>query len=536
MASPQLSEEAGTVQIDEPLLNVKNIQGNIIPGFNKDFQVLLFLKIENGKESNFRRWLEALIPGVTTMEHVLAFRSFLQKEQGATKLREGSPKLKLTWRNIAFSHAALERLGVCKVGDFKDEAFTEGLTPERSTRLGDPTGEDDEGNPRNWVVGGPDNEADVLLIVASDDRADLWDEVTRIENSIYAPPKMKDKKPERSGLRIIFKQYETNLPDSREHFGFRDGLSQPGVRGQVPDSPGGYLTRGYKIADKPGQDAVWPGEFVFGPGYPKQDPHNLTKPGPPSLDKMTAPEWAEDGSLLVFRRLRQDVGAFHKFLHDTARKLNSGDPNLLGAKCVGRWASSAPIVLTPNKDDVTLAQAKENNDFKFKEKDFEGAFCPFASHIRKVYPRDDVLSSEETLPPENQSLNESISQTHRLLRRGIPYGGPSLSSPTAPFPDTVDRGLLFLAYQTSIENQFEFLQRQANNPDFKEKRAGYDPIIGQNGQAKTRERYFMVAFKDKDGKEQQRSVPIPDEWVIPTGGGYFFAPSIKVLQLLANLI
>ena len=67
-----------------------------------------------------------------------------------------------------------------------------------------------------------------------------------------------------------------------------------------------------------------------------------------------------------------------------------------------------------------------------------------------MYPRGDVKESEV--------------QTHRLLRRGIPYGEPSLSSPTAPVPDTedADRGLLFLAYQTSIENQFEFLQDQAN--------------------------------------------------------------------------
>ena len=77
-----------------------------------------------------------------------------------------------------------------------------------------------------------------------------------------------------------------------------------------------------------------------------------------------------------------------------------------------------------------------------------GQVCPVAAHIRKVYPRGDEKESEV--------------QRHRLLRRGIPYGEPSLSSPTAPVPDTEDaayRGLLFLAYQTSIENQFEFLQR-----------------------------------------------------------------------------
>ena len=37
-------------------------------------------------------------------------------------------------------------------GDFKDDAFREGLTEDRAKEiLGHP-----EGNPENWVVGGPD--------------------------------------------------------------------------------------------------------------------------------------------------------------------------------------------------------------------------------------------------------------------------------------------------------------------------------------------------------------------------------------------
>src|SRR5262249_24395355 len=155
-----------------------------------------------------------------------------------------------------------------------------------------------------------------------------------------------------------------------------------------------------------------------------------------------------------------------------------------GAKCIGRWASGAPILRAPEQDNAKWAQDdSKNNDFTFTEEDPDGEVCPFAAHIRKAYPRDD----------------ESITQTHRLLRRGIPYGEPSLSSPTMPLPDTIDRGLLFLAYQTSIENQFEFVQRQlANKPNFKEDGAGYDPIIGQN-QSDDRKRFFRVTFKDLNG-------------------------------------
>jgi deferrochelatase/peroxidase EfeB len=99
---------------------------------------------------------------------------------------------------------------------------------------------------------------------------------------------------------------------------------------------------------------------------------------------------------------------------------------------------------------------------------------------------------------------------------------------TKPSDDTVDRGLLFIAYQTSIENQFEHIQKVANNPWFKEGNPGYDPIIGQNNSGIPRTFSLTTG-----GKTQSVSLPMTG-WVIPTGGGYFFAPSIKVLKRLVN--
>jgi deferrochelatase/peroxidase EfeB len=109
------------------------------------------------------------------------------------------------------------------------------------------------------------------------------------------------------------------------------------------------------------------------------------------------------------------------------------------------------------------------------------------------------------------------------MRRGIPYGESVLGVPS-PTPEQLaaDRGLIFVSYQASIVAQFEtVLRRWANRPNLP-RPGGHDPIIGQNARGGGRQRFVEFA----DGK---RCI-LDAEWVIPTGGEYFFAPSVSAVR------
>jgi Dyp-type peroxidase family len=571
---------------EEPVLRIHNIQGAILPGFSKSHRILLSLRVNRGTPTQlagFKCWLKAQLPFIATAEEVLAFNK-LFKATRVRRKREGT--IKSTWMGLSLGFGLLRDLNQ-EADQFTDAAFRAGLA-KRSEALGDPV--DGPFQAEKWLVGGPRNEADVLVVIESDERADMLDELLRVEQSILQFNRA-------AGgplLEILFADEGANLPGTlsgHEHFGFLDGVSQPGIRGTLsadrtdvltlrqnpgkrdlpkdPTQPPSTTNKINPAQGKPGQDLLWPGEFVF--GYPRQIPKEAKDakglnphPGPNSLleregEGNAAPAWAADGSYLVYRRLRQDVGGFHRFLHDQAKALGVKDPanasaaRMVGAKLVGRWPSGAPVPRTPNDENAKLADDDcRNNHFEFggdtdliprrsgdpsacvdddpsvqAKEDLEGARCPFSAHIRKTYPRDD---ESDTVT----SLKEWDTQTHRLLRRGLPYGPVSASTPDAPVFDDTDRGLQFLAYQTSIEDQFEFvIQNWVNNPDFKDTDSGHDPILGQNGvTGENRKRFFTVTIPDPadSTKVTPTVLETKADWVLPTGGGYFFTPSLSAIE------
>jgi Dyp-type peroxidase family len=485
----------------EPLLRLGRIQGNSVAGFRQDHQAFVFGRITRAPA--FREWLAAVVPTISTARQVLDHNARFRELRDAA----GSEPAELvaTWRNIAFSAAGLRRLvGARPVAAFLDDAFREGM-PVRSGLLGDP--HEGPGSPARWRFGGTAaTEPHLVVTVASDDAGIRDREVERLVAGAR-------------GWRPVWVQPGDNLPGAmagHEHFGFRDGISQPGLRGRGSRGPGDLVTPRDPGLPRPlrsrfarsGQPLLWPGQVVL--GAPAQNPLDPVRPAP--RRPLPGPPWCRDGSFLVIRRLRQDVAGFWALARRVGRATGR-DPIAAAARLVGRWPGGAPLVTSPDRDDPAQ---ERRNDFVYEATDPDGARCPFAAHIRKVNPRD--------VTPEQGGASDTL--TRLMLRRGIAYGPPTAAEPwRLRRDDGVDRGLVFAAQMASIVDQFEFLPQNWTNDPLQPEGGGHDPLIGQEDAGARRR--FVEMPRASDGAPVR--IRIDREVVVPTGGGYFFAPSTAAL-------
>lgn len=501
--------------IEEPILELNDIQGNIIPGFKKDSQHFLFFRIVD--PSLARVWLHALAPRLSTAEEVLASHALWK--QMRQRLGRDPDTLDFLFLNCAISAQGLSKLGVPDVDRFDDIAFKLGLEA-RATTLGDPPkGSGQPGAPDTWVFGAGDRRPDLVLTLAADD----LDWAIAAEQTLIAEA-------QQHGLAFVHSDRGRVRPGAmagHEHFGFKDGISQPAIRGRKSELAEDFVDPRTWPTDPafdpyrtrfaaPGRPLVWPGHFLF--GYPRQlrDSPETQRPS----SNPVGPDWASNGSFLTYRRLNQDVLKFRAFLQTTtdAFRQNGFDPNLtlerLGARLVGRWASGWPVARDPFTD---RGSGGGENYFRFVEAttvplpndplplnmaDPDGQICPFAAHIRKVNPRDD----DTDLGPKERTFQKYI------LRRGITFGPEVEDQPEA------ERGLIFAAFQSSIVDQFEFLMNDwVNDADKPHSAGGVDPILS------TRQNTTIRLVQGN----QTFDCPVPGGWITASGGEYFFSPSIR---------
>jgi Dyp-type peroxidase family len=521
--------------VAEPVLRLANIQGDVIPGFHRSHEMFLFLAVDDAAAA--RVWLAGQAEGVTSAEDVMGLR---RPDRDGRRMGEAKLRSPAVWRNVALGRGGFALLGL-DPDRMADEAFRGGMAA-RSVDLGDPRDAARPGHPSKWSVGGAANPADVLVILASDDADALAAAGAAAEASL-------------AGLRLVHRQDGQLLPGEVEHFGFVDGISQPAPRGRASAAPEDFLvSRTLPPEDpdagrlaKPGQPLLPAGQFVFGYEWLKDrmPRSGLGRAGPAAGDRA---DWSFDGSLIVVRQLRQDVFAFRDFLAAEAGRLSAEpgfaglDAEALGARLVGRWKGGGPLARFPDGEQIP-ANRFEFNHFGFAEgarpmaaregeeetevagapADPDGLRCPMSAHIRKVNPRD--ATTDRGGGPETLLT--------MVLRRGIPYGAPlpeGAASPEAD-PEAGRRGLMFVCYQASIVDQFEVLNSRWMNREFvPESGAGHDLIVGQNNRpGEGNER--RCPLRSAGAADEAATVRAVADWVVPTGGGYFFVPSISTLRL-----
>ncbi|MCE7008485.1 Dyp-type peroxidase [Kibdelosporangium philippinense] len=474
-----------------PLRHSDDIQGDILAGFRKDHETVLLLRFPDDQRP-VRKWLRLMIPQIATTRQVAAFNA---EFSAARHARAGIDPAGLspTWVNLSLTYAGLKFL----MGEepFPDttlpgvQAFIHGAFARAEIN-----GDEGDSAPDHWLFGREDQPVHAVLTIASDEQAQL--ELRASELRVAAA---------RAGLTVAFEQVGATLPGDakgHEHFGFKDGVSQPGVRDFDRPDPRDPI----HVDGKPGTRILPAGEFVI--GHPK-----LTGDAPP------LPDWTRNGSFQVVRRLAQDVPAWWAQAGAARRQLEQEGVELppgtgtewLAARVVGRWRSGASVAHNPNTEPPTKPGAPDDNLISYAT-DENGHTTPHFAHIRKTNPRDGIAGDFKN------------ADTRRIIRRGIPFGQPfDPSSGAGHGPDT-DRGLVFIAYMADLAEQFEFLQqRWINDKDFFQTDAGHDPVIGKDSD---------ITLK-LDTKPEGKKLHFA-QFVRTEGTIYAFAPALTTLRDLAG--
>jgi len=288
-----------------------------------------------------------------------------------------------------------------------------------------------------------------------------------------------------SGFALLAIEAMRSWPDAqnntREHFGFTDGISQP-------------LTDGPPAAPTFWKDRVERGEVLL--GYPNQRGDG---PYPPQEDRLL-----DNGSFLVLRKIRQRVDVLDALLkrHYPNSDAASAQARIaIRERMMGRRQNGQPLVTGNNN-----AGSGNLNDFDYA-RDSNGAQCPFHSHARRTNPR-----AGEHIP--------------RIVRRGMSYG------PRDEAELATERGVYFMAHCASIAEQFEVIQRWvAGGNSSGVGSAQSDPYLGVPPPGERR----VYRFLDDAG--QVLRVELGDQPLTELQWGlYLFVPAIAALKSLDRIV
>jgi Dyp-type peroxidase family len=429
-----------------------------------------------------------------------SFKNWLKKADFLTS--DKAPLDQEKALQIAFTMAGLQKLGLAKetLNEFP-QPFQLGMNG-RSEMLGDIG----EAAPEKWRWGNQTSLHGMIIFFGASDKyeGDLKELLIDLD---------------KNGVLVTEKLSSQQLAGAKEHFGFKDSISNPEVVSKE---------------DKQAPNEILPGELILGykneynklgisPRIYGDDPCELKKVSDGVYD------FGLNGSFLVFRQLKQKVDSFWKSMQESTTSHEAAVR--LASKMVGRWPNGNPLASTndPNAPEMADQISFDYSDDSFGEK------TPLTSHLRRSNPRNSHEFFESKYPL-------TFEKKHRIMRRGRPYGKPTVASmDIKAMQNTTDnqeeKGLLFLALNASISRQFEFIQNNWNiNPKFAASYNDSDPVTGNSN------RDLDDHFLDDDlkptftipGAPFPKKVPRFMNFVQMVGGAYFFLPGKKAIEYLAK--
>src|SRR5271156_3034129 len=374
------------------------------------------------------------------------------------------------------------------------EAFVAGAAG-RANLIGD-TG---PSAPQNWV-GDFGKGCDHVLVTLNAISPDAMTSYTERLSALFAAGDAFKEIWRQDGMAWIEMIDGKPTPCAKVPFGYTDGLSMTTIRGGPERYPADH------------QQACEPWLFVL-----QDEAENYFVPEPKELGL--------NGSFAVFKMIETDVVGFENFLQSNKDKI---DPELLAAKMCGRWRNGVPLALSPDTDSPPGGLTPEQlNNYGYVNADGSGdprgIRCPVGAHMRRVNPRDQ--------PVTGQGKPGGSNNTHRLIRRGLPYG-PTYD-PAQPY-DGVERGLLGYFINSSIENQYEFvLGHWVNDAEF----AGAvrldpkakDPMIGTQDPAES-----IFVIPQADGGPPIKITGF-SSFITTRAAAYCFLPSITAVKFISKL-
>ncbi|MDU8910754.1 peroxidase [Aestuariicoccus sp. MJ-SS9] len=342
------------------------------------------------------------------------------------------------------------------------------------------------------------------------------------------------------------------VPTPKEHFGFTDGIGNPVFEGQYPKEAEkvAVIGRGKRMGK--GWEPLATGEFILG------HPDESQELPPTSMP----PEFMHNGTFFAYRKLHENVGSFNEVLEEEAEAYaatmgvgkEQARETLMASMC-GRWSDGVPMALVPTYDEwikfgqerrfrgegveplegyknqLTYIASPEASDFRFAD-DMAGLKCPGGAHLRRVNTRDymDPLNAfgvdqKTGTQPANKNAATALNKRRRILRRGLPYGGPAWEEKT----DKTEQGVIMIIMGTSLFRQFEFVQQQwiQYGLDFHQGN-NTCPLLGNHDHHKR----HTIPADPSTGKPTYVMSKLKT-FVECRGGDYFFVPSMTALRMIA---